>query len=660
MRPIVRYRKEEIIEIIESSDFEDDFELYEILLEKGIRDIEDIEIIEKIIEKKGYKALCLCSAFGVLEKVGEKTVLEIMIEESVSISCDDIEKLIEQINCLKEHPEILDVFGLKTIDPIQIVNETIQRLYKNGKLKQLSELSDELFLTVQVDENKNLVDALLEAGMKVHITETSNSKIIKSILNHKKTEYYRDIDPYAVFEQYDENNTFMDIIMQHKKEDNGISIRIPRSINRTKARIIIEYVRHGFKGELGLMISNLLERDSTSGQNLLDFLLDEDRELTLTKVISEKPQEDPRVKAGLMVHDFKGEVFTAANIRERFEKGKLEEYRAMPVTEEQEQLLNKLREVLSDEKSTPELVEMIVLNYRRLFAQNNPCAYEVKHIIEMKERDKDFSVVSPDRQKGNSYNSFLNSIEIQGLNVKAFNHEIGHALFENVSHRHVPEEFIEILERIRSDESHLKKVFEHSLEYRNAKATIRLRALDMIDDEFKKYVTEERMIEIDRTLRQLGLSSSEIKKLFGKHERVRAIDFVEKEKEVRRKECESLLLENLYYNLTSVSDILDAIYAGKYIDGRLEYNGRIIKGEWGHGQEYYMIGTELIFNEILADYSRIIKSPNPKEGIEMLTYYVGKELVDFLHRYYQEHILDVVVNEYKNNNRRENERKFRI
>ena len=73
-----------------------------------------------------------------------------------------------------------------------------------------------------------------------------------------------------------------------------------------------------------------------------------------------------------------------------------------------------------------------------------------------------------------------------------------------------------------------------------------------------------------------------------------------------------------------------------------------------------MIGTELIFNEILADYSRIIKSPNPKEGIEMLTYYVGKELVDFLHRYYQEHILDVVVNEYKNNNRRENERKFRI
>ena len=179
----------------------------------------------------------------------------------------------------------------------------------------------------------------------------------------------------------------------------------------------------------------------------------------------------------------------------------------------------------------------------------------------------------------------------------------------------------------------------------------------MIDDEFKKYVTEERMIEIDRTLRQLRLSSSEIKKLFGKHEGVRAIDFVEKEKEVRRKECESLLLENLYYNLTSVSDILDAIYAGKYIDGRLKYNGRIIKGEWGHGQEYYMIGTELIFNEILADYSRIIKSPNPKEGIEMLTYYVGKELVDFLHRYYQEHILDVVVNEYKNNNRRENERK---
>ena len=182
MRPIVRYRKEEIIEIIESSDFEDDFELYEILFKKGIRDIEDIEIIEKIIEKKGYKALCLCSALGVLEKVGEKTVLEIMIEESVSISCNDIEKLIEQIEHLKEMPEMPDVFGLKTIDPIQIVNETIQRLYKNGKLEQLSELYEELFLTVQVDENKNLVDALLEAGMKVHIIETSNSKIIKSIL----------------------------------------------------------------------------------------------------------------------------------------------------------------------------------------------------------------------------------------------------------------------------------------------------------------------------------------------------------------------------------------------------------------------------------------------------------------------------------------------
>ncbi len=656
--------KEEIIEIIDSTSNKPTIEVFYELLTLGIREINDIDIAEKIIQNKAYLLLKLCSTEIILKKIDGKTILEIMIENNVDLPTlffDEIKKLVKMIEVFKPNSPMAEVFGIDDINPIQTVEEAIINLYKKGKIKELSNLNSAELLSIRVEENKILMDVLLEHNLEPELYgEISDPQIIRSIIAHKKTQYYHLIDPYLVFNQYDDNNTFMDIIMKHKEEDNSISVRIPSTTSRTKAQIIIEYVKHGFKQEIGLRISQLFESNHHLGKTLLDYLLDEDREFTLTKLISEKALQDPRVKAGIMLYDFKGNVFSAGSIRERFETRKLEEYRAMPVTEEQEQLLDKLREVLSDEKSDPKLVDMIVFNYRRLFAENNPCAYEVNHIIEMKEKDSKFSVVSPMPNGGNSYNSALNSITIRGLNVKAFNHEIGHALFENISHRHVPKEFIEIIERIVSDEEHLKKVYEHSLAYQNAKATIHTRATVMIDEEFAAYVTEQQIAEIDKMLRKLELNSEEIKKIFARHAEITATGYIEKEKEIRRKECEALLLENTYYNLTSISDILDAIYRGKYIDKCLEYNGQIICGEWGHGQEYYMIGTELIFNEILADYSRIIKSPNPQEGIEMLTYYVGEELVDFLNRYYQEHILDATINELENDYGRENERRFRI
>lgn len=661
----IDYDVDEVIEMLDTIDISNENELMHKMMMLGAIPINNMKIIKKIIEKKAFFLLSYCTGEAVINKIDGKSIFEIMIENSVKIRItmiNELKELAKEMEFLKSNELFADIFGKELIDPNQVIKEAISILYKKGSLEELALLTDEGLLTIEVEENKMLIEAILAQNIEVKFYgEIRNPKIIKVFIDNKKTKYYKKFDPYALFEKYDDNNTLMDIIMEQKEKDNSIGIRMPSTTTRIKAKIIIEYVRHGFKQEIGLRIFQLFDKNSSARKNLLDFLLDEDRELTLTKIISPKAMEHPHIKVGILLHDLKGNVFTAGNIKERFEKGKLEEYRKMPVTEEQEQLLNRLREVLNDGKSNTPQVEMLVLNYRRLFAENNPCACEVQHIIDMKEKDGSFSITAASPQQGNSYSTFLNTIAIDGKNVKAFNHEIGHALFERVSHRHIPQEFVEIIERIRNDSTHLQKVYEHSQEYQRAQAEVREQVNTLIEEEFKQYITPEKISSIDKFLKaELELDSTEIEKIFGTSFKVSVEEFIKREKAIKRKECERLIFENTYYNLTSISDILDAIYKGKYRDNKLVFNNKIIPGYWGHGEKYFMSGTEIIFNEILADYSRIIKSPNPQEGIQVLTYYVGAELVDFLHRYYQENILDAAINEYENDCERENERKFRI
>lgn len=605
--------------------------------------VNDIEEAKVLIKNEHYERLSICTPEILCTKIDGKSVYEILLENNIPVPSHIVKDVLE-IDKWNEIDLITDdIVSKKTLV------EAIQNLYQKGKLEELSNVDKTELLEIEIEKDKMLIDVLLENNIFPKLPgEITDMKIIKSVIEHKAIDFYEKIDPYMLFHKYDLNRTFMDVIMEQKKEDNSINVRIPSTPGETKAKIILAYCKNGFKRDLTLTVSSLISKNSVLGKNLLDFMLDEDRETTLNNVLSEKAKEHPTIKIALMLHDFKGKVFEAGNIKERFEKGKLEEYSKMQVSQEEEKLLEKLREALTDEMSEPYLVNMMVLNYRRLFAEKNPCAYEVFHIIEMKENGANFSIKSSPYQEGNSYNPINNAISLRGKNIKAYNHEIGHALFQNITLRKMPPEFEEVIKRIAENPDTLKKVYMHNLEYSKAEREVRQKVSELLEEEYSSYVTDEQIKEVDEYLKTVKIPREEIKKIFAKHPVITAKEFLEKEKEIKRKECERLIFENTYPDLASVADILDAIYKGKYFEGKLNYEDKTLKCKWGHGEEYYMIGMELVFNEILADYSRIIKTPNPQEGLEKLRLYVGDELVELLNKYYQENIINIIGDQINN------------
>ena len=88
--------------------------------------------------------------------------------------------------------------------------------------------------------------------------------------------------------------------------------------------------------------------------------------------------------------------------------------------------------------------------------------------------------------------------------------------------------------------------------------------------------------------------------------------------------------------LPAIGDYFDGIYRGKYFDGKIRncITGTRFTGGYGHGSKYYSDDTDLIFNEMLANYSAIMKTSNPQIGSQKLNQYMNPQLVSMIENSY--------------------------
>ena len=94
-------------------------------------------------------------------------------------------------------------------------------------------------------------------------------------------------------------------------------------------------------------------------------------------------------------------------------------------------------------------------------------------------------------------------------------------------------------------------------------------------------------------------------------------------------------------SLIAASKIYLENACGKFKSNELKkQDGEKIQPTYGHGIEYYRRSITWSFSEMIANYSEIVKSKNPTEGIEILKKYVGEELVEFIQEYYDKQILN--------------------
>ena len=100
------------------------------------------------------------------------------------------------------------------------------------------------------------------------------------------------------------------------------------------------------------------------------------------------------------------------------------------------------------------------------------------------------------------------------------------------------------------------------------------------------------------------------------------------------------IIRTKFGHILAISDIFDAIYEGKFVEGKLEDEyGTPIIGKFGHGSDYYGRGIKWQFDEIIANYSLIAKHYNKEEAEVLFKVYLGDELYTLLKQFYEKNIL---------------------
>ena len=79
--------------------------------------------------------------------------------------------------------------------------------------------------------------------------------------------------------------------------------------------------------------------------------------------------------------------------------------------------------------------------------------------------------------------------------------------------------------------------------------------------------------------------------------------------------------------------------------------GLKIKGGCGHGINYYSSGEEIIFNEMLANYSSVVKLSDYNKVIRKMEQYLGKKLINMIAKTYYEIALQNKMNQTKENDK---------
>lgn len=591
------------------------------------------KLIKEIVDRKAYHLLVSVSEHALLYKIDGKSVMEIMLE-------NDIHQIKTRFFSLKYKEKMVSLFKKSEDEINDIYIKCINILVNKNDIGELANIDDEEFLLIDTIDGQKLIDVLYAKTKELKYTlNINNPHLAKYIIEKEYYELYTCIDEHLLVSNVDLNQTYLDLILEQKKKNNKIEVSMHRTPTKQKAKLVIIFAKHGFKKDLMLTVSDLIQYNSVRKKTLLDFLLEEDRESTLEYVISKEAQEHPTIKTAIRMFDFKQKIKSIGNIGEKLIEEKLERYRQEKLPKEEEDLLSELYNVMNDGKSDLELLEFLILNYRHLFRVKNPYAYEVINIINIKRKDPSFSIIKSN--DGCSYSNLTNQIKMDLKTEEAINHELGHAFFSNLTDMTVPQEFEELLKKLQYNEDILKNTYEHSLEYQRALKEAHNLAETIVKKEYSKVITKKEMKEYQEMLKKSNLDPAIIKKILATSQATTISEYVQKDIEIRIKEIESLILRDVYADIVNVSDILDAIHHGAYMESILAYNGIPIKGNYGHGLFYYTRGTQIILNEMIANYSRILKT-NSKTGIDALRKYVGDELVDFLDKYYNENILSKI------------------
>lgn len=601
-----------------------------------------IHFIKLLVDNKLYSFFYDADENILLYKVyPPKTLLETLIENNVNIKVNNINN-----------------------------KEIIKILYDNKKLDLIGSNSENIWLSNTRDvfkdtmvKDQTVLEYMIDNNYDIKISNIFEDDTLKILYQKNRFDLLVIADATILMTKINDNYTYLDYILdcinKGDFEYNIDNITAPIKLDM-KAEFYLDIARHDMIGYVknSLNLNTLLKK--YDNKTLLDYFLDKDPELTLNKILDKSDKMNYSVMIILKSRGIKDND-SILNINENndsFIKDTPDTYYG-PLDNDSDYLIKELERLfISDGKSDKDLINLLITGYRNaLFINYDITIREIEKLIKIKKnnfdkfyyvKDKDSSYFSP-----NNGCIFMND----GC-ISTIIHETGHALHYYLTELKVPDNYDEIVKRVRENNELLTKTskyFEHCNKImKNIKNYFLNFANEVLTAHYSK---QENIMDIQGILsKDISEYRDKFKSLKIPEEQLEQIlqetfsveEYIKREAIIVASELTDTTIRNNYASIGATNDIIDAIYRGKVCDGVLKSaDGQKIVSFGGHGIRYYSQNKHG-FDEMIAQFAVLVKFKGAEENLQVLRNIVGDEIYNMISNFYYTNILEMDINKSKN------------
>lgn len=601
-----------------------------------------IHFIKLLVDNKLYSFFYDADENILLYKVyPPKTLLETLIENNVNIKVNNINN-----------------------------KEIIKILYDNKKLDLIGSNSENIWLSNTRDvfkdtmvKDQTVLEYMIDNNYDIKISNIFEDDTLKILYQKNRFDLLVIADATILMTKINDNYTYLDYILdcinKGDFEYNIDNITAPIKPDM-KAEFYLDIARHDMIGYVknSLNLNTLLKK--YDNKTLLDYFLDKDPELTLNKILDKSDKMNYSVMIILKSRGIKDND-SVLNINENndsFIKDTPDTYYG-PLDNDSDYLIKELERLfISDGKSDKDLINLLITGYRNaLFINYDITIREIEKLIKIKKNNFDkFYYV---KDKDSSYFSPNNGcILMNGGCISTIIHETGHALHYYLTELKVPDNYDEIVKRVRENNELLTKTskyFEHCNKImKNIKNYFLNFANEVLTAHYSK---QENIMDIQGILsKDISEYRDKFKSLKIPEEQLEQIlqetfsveEYIKREAIIVASELTDTTIRNNYASIGATNDIIDAIYRGKVCDGVLKSaDGQKIASFGGHGIRYYSQNKHG-FDEMIAQFAVLVKFKGAEENLQILRNIVGDEIYNMINNFYYTNILEMDINKRKN------------
>lgn len=601
-----------------------------------------IHFIKLLVDNKLYSFFYDADENILLYKVyPPKTLLETLIENNVNIKVNNINN-----------------------------KEIIKILYDNKKLDLIGSNSENIWLSNTRDvfkdtmvKDQTVLEYMIDNNYDIKISNIFEDDTLKILYQKNRLDLLVIADATILMTKINDNYTYLDYILdcinKGDFEYNIDNITAPIKPDM-KAEFYLDIARHDMIGYVknSLNLNTLLKK--YDNKTLLDYFLDKDPELTLNKILDKSDKMNYSVMIILKSRGIKdnNSILNINENNDSFIKDTPDTYYG-PLDNDSDYLIKELERLfISDGKSDKDLINLLITGYRNaLFINYDITIREIEKLIKIKKNNFDkFYYV---KDKDSSYFSPNNGcILMNGGCISTIIHETGHALHYYLTELKVPDNYDEIVKRVRENNELLTKTSKYFEHCNKIMKNIKNYFLNFDNEVLTAhYSKQENIMDIQDILsKDISEYRDKFKSLKIPEEQLEQIlqetfsveEYIKREAIIVASELTDTTIRNNYASIGATNDIIDAIYRGKVCDGVLKSaDGQKIASFGGHGIRYYSQNKHG-FDEMIAQFAVLVKFKGAEENLQILRNIVGDEIYNMISNFYYTNILEMDINKRKN------------